>query len=127
MSGRADWEDWLADAFPGFLLPSAMHRAIAPEVAARFLARLGRPDHLRVLQASALFSPPDAAEALRAFVHERVPRLVEALPSQTEVYPRRWEEGFQGRLDVRATLAERLAGNPNTFVTRARRRSYDLP
>lgn len=127
MTSPGDWEAWLADEFPGFLLPSSMHRAIAPEVAARFLARLGRPDHLRVLQGSAVFSPPESAAELRSFVHELVPRLVEALPSQTEVYARRWEEGFQGRLDVRATLAERLAGNPNTFVTRARRRSYDLP
>ncbi|MCK6503540.1 hypothetical protein L6R53_09105 [Myxococcota bacterium] len=127
MTSRDDWEEWLADAFPGFLLPDSMHRAIPREVAARFLARLGRPDHLRVLQGSALFSPPDLAADLRTLVHELVPRLVEALPSQTEVYARRWEEGFQGRLDVRATLSERLAGNPGAFVTRARRRSYDLP
>lgn len=127
MIESGDWEGWLADAFPGFLLPSSMHKAIAPDVAARFLARLGRPDHLRVLQGAAAFSPPGVAEALRVFVHELVPRLVDALPSQTEVYARRWEEGFQGRLDVRATLAERLAGNPSTFVTRARRRNFDLP
>ena len=127
MIEAGDWEAWLADEFPGFLLPSSMHKAIAPEVAARFLARLGRPDHLRVLQGSAAFSPPESTAELRAFVHELVPRLVETLPSQTEVYARRWEEGFQGRLDVRATLAERLAGTPSTFVTRARRRSYDLP
>ena len=127
MTDDADWEGWLADEFPGFLLPSAMHQAIAPEVAERFLARLSRPDHLKVLQASAAFSAPESAEDLRVFVHDLVPRLVEALPSQTEVYARRWEEGFQGRLDVRATLAERLSGNPSTFVTRARRRSYDLP
>ena len=127
MTEPGDWEGWLAGEFPGFLLPSSMHKAIAPEVAARFLARLGRPDHLRVLQGAAAFSPPEVAEALRGFVHELVPRLVEALPSQTEVYARRWEEGFQGRLDVRATLAERLAGSPSTFVTRARRRNFDLP
>ncbi len=127
MIDAGDWEAWLADEFPGFLLPSSMHKAIPPEVAARFLARLGRPDHLRVLQAAAAFSPPGVAESLRVFVHEWVPRLVEALPSQTEVFARRWEEGFQGRLDVRATLAERLAGNPSTFVTRARRRNFDLP
>lgn len=127
MSEAADWEVWLGRNFPGFLLPSSLHRAIPSEVAARFLARLGRPDHLRVLQAAAAFSPPEAAESLRALVHELVPRLVEALPSQTEVYARRWREGFQGRLDVRATLAERLAGSQGTFVTRARRRSYDLP
>jgi hypothetical protein len=104
-----------------------MHQAIPPAVAARFLARLGRPDHLRVLQACAVFSPPEAAASLRTFVHVSVPRLVEALPSQTEVYARRWQEGFQGRLDVRATLVERLAGKSATFVTRARRRCYDLP
>jgi hypothetical protein len=127
MTERGGWEAWLEEQFPGFLLPNAMHKAIPADVAAQFLARLGRPDHLRVLQATAAFSPPEWADDLKRFVHELVPRLVEALPSQTEVYARRWEEGFQGRLDVRATLAERLAGNPTTFVTRARRRSYDLP
>lgn len=127
MTEPGDWEAWLADEFPGFLLPSSIHKAIAPEVAARFLARLGRPDHLRVLQGAAAFSPPEVAESLRALVHELVPRLVAALPSQTEVYERRWQEGYQGRLDVRATLAERLSGNPSTFVTRARRRNFDLP
>lgn len=127
MTDAGDWEAWLADEFPGFLLPSSMHSAIAPEVAARFLARLGRPDHLRVLQASAAFSPPESCAELQTFVHVLVPRLIEALPSQTEVYSRRWEDGFHGRLDVRATIAERLAGSPTTYVTRARRRNYDLP
>lgn len=127
MNRTCDWEEWLADEFPGFLLPDSMHKATPPEVAARFLARVGRPDHLRILQASAAFSPPESAAELQAFVHVLVPRLVEALPSRTEVYARRWEEGFQGRLDVRATLGERLAGGASAFVTRARRRSYDLP
>ena len=127
MTERVEWEDWLAAQFPGVLLPSAMHRAIAPDVASRFLARLGRADHLRVLQAAAAFSPPAAAARLRALVHDHVPRLLDALPSLTEVYARRWHEGFHGRLDVRATLAERLTGNVSTFVTRSRRRSYALP
>ncbi len=121
------WEGWLAEQFPGFLLPDSVHRAIAPEVAARFFARLGRPDHLRVLQASALVSPSGFAAELRRFVHEEVPRLLQVLPTRTEVFPRRWEGGFQGRLDVRATLAAQLVGGPGTFVTRARRRSDDLP
>jgi len=80
-----------------------------------------------VLQASAAFSPPETSAELHAFVHELVPRLVEALPSQTEVYSRTWRDGFHGRLDVRATIAEQLAGNGSTFVTRSRRRNYDLP
>lgn len=127
MAEMDDWETWLTGEFPGFLLPASMHQAIAPEVAAQFLARLGRPDQLRVLQATALFSPPEAAEGLREFVHRLAPALAEALPSQTEVYPRRWQEGFHGRLDVQATLAERLTGNPSTFITSSRRRTYDLP
>lgn len=127
MTERADWEVWLGEQFPGFLLPASMHKAVAPAVAARFLARLGRPDHLRVLQAAALLSPPPCAEAVRALVLEQVPRLLDALPSRTEAHIRRWEGGYHGRLDVRATLAERLAGSPSTFVTRARRKSYDLP
>lgn len=121
------WEGWLAGQFPGFLRPDSMHRAIAPEIAARFLARLGRPDHLRVLQASALVAPAGFAAELRRFVHDEVPRLLQVLPTRTEVFPRRWEGGFQGRLDVRATLAAQLVGGPGTFITRARRRSDDLP
>ena len=49
MAEMDDWETWLTGEFPGFLLPASMHQAIAPEVAAQFLARLGRPDQLRVL------------------------------------------------------------------------------
>lgn len=127
MTEGDDWEVWLGEQFPGFLLPASMHKAVPPAVAARFLARLGRPDHLRVLQAAALFSPPADAEALRALVLELMPRLLDVLPSRTEVHTRRWEDGYQGRLDVRATLAERLAGSPSAFVTRTRRRSHDLP
>lgn len=127
MAETADWEVWLGEQFPGFLLPASMHQAVQPEVAARFLARLGRPDHLRVLQAAALLSPPAEAESLRALVLEHTPRLLDALPSRTEVHTRRWQDGYQGRLDARATLAERLAGSPSAFVTRARRRSHDLP
>ncbi len=127
MNEVADWEAWLAGEFPGFLLPDSMHRSIAPDVAARFLTRLSGPGRLRLLQGTALFAPPEIANNLNAFIHREVPALLEALPSCTAVYARRWEGGFHGRLDVRATLAERLAGTPGTFVTRARQRNFDLP
>jgi hypothetical protein len=120
------WANWLDERFPGYLFPASMHRAVDPEVARRFLTRLtGRADHLRLLEASAFFG--GRVQELRHFTDRLLPEFIDRMPSFTQVHRRRWEGGFQGRLDVRATLAERLSGRMTTYVTRARRRSFDLP
>lgn len=122
------WEGWLQERFPGFLLPKSMRRSVSEEEARRFLARLsGRPDHLELLQLSALFSTPERLDHLERFARRQLPDLVRRLPSTTEVQRRVWEGGFQGRLDVRATLIEHMAGQRTRFVTRARRRHFELP
>lgn len=120
------WEAELAERFPGFLLPSSAQRAITPEVAARFLARVsGRPDALAVLRRVSLFSARLAA--LRRFALASLPALVRTLPSRSEVQRREWEGGFHGRLDLPATLALHRAGQETRFVTRSRVRCFDLP
>ena len=47
------WEAFLAEHFPGYLLPEALVRAMSEEVAAHFLARIGKdPEHLALLRAA---------------------------------------------------------------------------
>ncbi len=123
------WEAWLEDRFPGFLLPSSAHKAVSADEATRFLRRMmnGRPDQLRLLRVASLFASPERAEALERFTTRLLPDLVRRLPSTTRVERRVWQGGFQGRLDVRATLLEHMAGQRTTFITRARKRSFDLP
>lgn len=123
------WESWLESRFPGFLLPSSAHRAVSTAEASRFLRRMLKapPDQVRLLKTASLFATPRHAQALDRFATKLLPDLVRRLPSTTLVERRVWEGGFQGRLDVRATLVEHMAGQRTTFVTRARRRSFDLP
>jgi len=40
---QADWEDFLKDHFPGFLLPKSEHHRVTPDVARAFLEALGLP------------------------------------------------------------------------------------
>lgn len=122
----SDWGPWLEARFPAYLYPAADVRAVPVEVVRGFLARLGgRRDHLELLTGAALVA--GGADALREFAWRSLPDLIRCLPSQTEVVRRRWEGGFHGRLDVRGTLAERLAGHRTRFVTRARERHFELP
>lgn len=96
------------------------------ELAERFLERLtGRPRELTLLRTVSLFTAHSGS--LADFVSREPPDLIRVLPSRSVVQRRTWEGGYQGRLDVPATLAYRLAGDPVHFVTRARRRTFELP
>ncbi|MBN8227993.1 hypothetical protein JYK02_10785 [Corallococcus macrosporus] len=120
------WEEFLRGHFPGYLLPESQRQRIDAADAARFLERLtGRPQQLRLLLTASLLAAN--MDALRELALEQLPQLIRTLTARTEVHPRLWEGGYQGRLDVRATLARHLAGEPTRFVTRARRRRFDLP
>ncbi|NOJ98761.1 hypothetical protein HMI51_38340 [Corallococcus coralloides] len=120
------WEEFLRGHFPGYLLPESQRQRIDAADAARFLERLtGRPQQLRLLLATSVLAAN--MDALRELALEQLPQLIRTLTARAEVHPRLWEGGYQGRLDVRATLARHLAGEPTRFVTRARRRRFDLP
>lgn len=120
------WEELLATVFPGWLLPHSCRRAISPDAAARFLARLtGRSDHLRLLQSTALLSAE--REAIARLVHHELPALVRCLPARARVVQRTWEGAFHGRLDLAATARHHAAGHATRFVTRSRRRDLALP
>lgn len=120
------WESFLAEHFPGYLLPSSAAHTLSEEAAARFLERLtGRPGQLALLRAASTLAP--RMDAVVAFATIHLPELIRRLPSRTETKLREWEGGFQGRLDVRGTLAHHLAGRTTRFVTRARERRFDLP
>jgi hypothetical protein len=120
------WEDFVRAHFPGYLLPESAPHALSVEEATLFLERLtGRPHELALLRAVSTISP--RMDALRAFAFRVLPELVRALPSLTEITQREWEGGFQGRLELRPTLAYWAAGQRTRFVTRARERSFALP
>src|SRR4051794_41114596 len=110
----ASWQRFIAESFPGYLLPASARQALSAEEAARFLERItGQPDQLGLLRAATTLSPhlPMLEElALRA-----LPELARSLPSRTEVHTREWEGGFHGRLDVGATLAHHLSGRRTRF------------
>lgn len=122
--GEPPWRAFLDQNFPGYLMPAAMRRAIDPQIAARFLSRLGEPGHLDLLLRSSLIA--GRAGALEPFCRQ-LADLARALPSQTHVERRVSEGGFHGRLAIRETMAYRLAGLPTRYVTTARKRTFDLP
>ncbi|MBM7112459.1 hypothetical protein [Archangium primigenium] len=120
------WEEFLREHFPGYLLPHSHRARIGVDEATRFLERLtGEPRALSRLLGTSLLA--GHLEELRRFALDSLPRLVRELTGRTEVYPKTWEGGFQGRLDVRGTLLRHLAGEETRFITRARRRRFDLP
>lgn len=126
MSGSAPWDDYLREHFPGYLLPEAKRVELSASEAECFLERLtGRQQELDLLRAVSTLSPH--VDGLRHYVLRELPELIRVLPSRTDVLRREWEGGFQGRLDVRGTLAHALAGRPTRFVTRSRQRNFALP
>lgn len=126
MTAAPPWDRFLEEHFPGYLLPESAAHTLSEEAAARFLERIsGRPDQLGLLRAASTLAP--RIPMLRAFALHELPDLVRRLPARTETKLREWEGGFQGRLDVRATLAHHVAGQRTRFVTRARDRRFDLP
>jgi hypothetical protein len=120
------WRTFLDGQFPGYLLPESAVNALTVEQAAKFLAALsGRPNQLDVVRASATLAPH--AEALERFVLKELAELVRVLPSRTETETRTWTGGFVGRLDVARTSVLHSQGARTSFVTRTRRRRFDLP
>jgi hypothetical protein len=126
MSDSPVWQRFIAENFPGYLLPESGAHALSADEAARFLERItGQPDQLALLRAASALSPRLAM--LEEFALRALPELVRSLPSRTEVHRQEWEGGFHGRLDIPATLSHRRAGRVTRFVTRARHRQFDLP
>ncbi|HEX8703062.1 MAG TPA: hypothetical protein VF815_29765 [Myxococcaceae bacterium] len=126
MSETAPWEAFLLEHFPGYLLPEAQQTRIDAADAARFLERLtGRPQQLRLLLGTSILAAHMGE--LREFALELLPQLVRVLTARAEVHPKVWQGGYQGRLDVQATLTRHLSGETTRFVTRARKRRFDLP
>jgi hypothetical protein len=119
------WQEYLGQVFPGYLLPAAMRHAIDADVARRFLSRLDpRPDFLDLLLRSSLIA--GYGDHLRTFCNA-LADLVRVLPSRTHVERRIQDGGFHGRLAIAETMMQRAAGAPTRFVTRTRRRAFDLP
>jgi len=120
------WESYLEQQFPGFLLPHTERCRLTREAAQTFLERLGLgADRLPLLRGMSLLAAHDGV--LHDFATYWLPELVRTLPSRTHVEQRTWRSGFHGRLDIPATDRLHLAGDRSAFVTRARRREFDLP
>ena len=119
------WQEYLGQVFPGYLLPAVMRHAIDVHTAQRFLNRLDpRPDLLDLLLRSSLIA--GYGDHLRSFC-DALAELVRVLPSRTHVERRIQDGGSHGRLAITETMRQRLAGAPTRFVTRTRRRAFDLP
>lgn len=120
------WQAYLDEQFPGFLLPHTERSRLTRAAAECFLERLGLgAAQLPLLRAMSLLAAHDGE--LHSFATEWLPELIRALPSRADVEQRTWRGGFHGRLDIPATLQLHAGGDPSAFVTRARRRQFDLP
>jgi hypothetical protein len=120
------WEAFLAEHFPGYLLPEACRRALPEDAAARFLARLGGgPRQLFLLRAAGVVAAQ--AAAIRAFALDLLPALAHHLPARAERERRVGHGELRGRLDVAATIQRQLAGRPLDLVGRAPRLQRGRP
>lgn len=120
------WQAYLDEQFPGFLLPHTERSRLTRAAAECFLERLGLgATQLPLLRTMSLIAAHDAE--LHSFATYWLPELVRTLPSRARVEQRTWRGGFHGRLDIPATLQLHTGGDPSAFVTRARRRQFDLP
>lgn len=126
MPDVAPWEAFLAEHFPGYLLPSAARRALSPEEAARFLEKVsGDPRALFVLRATSALAAH--AHAIDAFARVELPRLARFLPARAGIELRAAEGRLEGKLAPQATARLRLEGRPTAFAGLTRRRRVDLP
>jgi hypothetical protein len=126
MSEPAAWEVFLAESFPGYLLPESSARALSEEAAACFLARLGAPEgQLFVLRAASVISAH--LDELRELALSRLPALARDLPPRTVATRQVSEGAVRGRLDVPATLQRRSEGRLTELVSRALDRRLDRP
>jgi len=122
----ATWQAYLDEQFPGFLLPHTERSRLVRAAAECFLERLGLgASQLPLLRAMSPLAAHD--DALVSFATNWLPELIRALPSRAHVEQRTWRGGFHGRLDIPATVQLHTGGDPSAFVTRARRRQFDLP
>ncbi len=120
MIAEPPWEAFLAEHFPGYLLPDTYRRALPDDVAARFLARIGGgPRQLFLLKAASVVAA--RSEAVRELALTRLPDLLQRLPRRTEPERRAHHGELHGRLDAPATLQRRLTGRRTELVARAPR------
>jgi len=120
------WQAYLEKQFPAFLLRCTERRRLDQAAAEAFLERLELGgDNLRLLRGLSLFAAHE--RELSEFATYWLPDLLRALPSGARVEQRTWRGGYQGRLDLPATMQLRAGGDTSAFVTRARRRRFDLP
>src|SRR5262249_21376721 len=120
------WEAFLAEHFPGYLLPDACRRALPENVAASFLERIsGNPRHLFLLRAASVLSARAGTIQELALTH--LPDLARRAPRRMEADRRPRVGELRGLLDAPATLQRRMTGRLNEIVSRARRPPRLLP
>jgi hypothetical protein len=126
VSDAPPWEAFLAEHFPGYLLPAAARRALSAEEAARFLERVsGAKRSLFVLRATSALAAH--ADEIDAFARSELPRLARFLPARGSVELRATEGRLEGKLAPQVTARLRLEGRPTAFAALTRRRGIDLP
>lgn len=123
-SSPAEWEAYLDNMFPAYLLSTSLRQAIDVESARRFLRGLGVDADIEDLANAALIA--GHVRDLQRFVRE-LAEWVRVLPSRTLPRRRVWDGGYHGRLSIAETMSYRLAGMPTRFVTVSRERSFDVP
>ena len=128
MSAPAAWEDFVIEHFPAYLLPQAYRRALPAEAAARFLERLAeRPGSRALFQLRAVSVLAARAADIRAFALDELPLLLASLPPRAQADARLATGAIEGRLDVPATLKQRLEGRPGHAVLRSPRIHFNRP
>jgi hypothetical protein len=126
MSAPADWEAYFAEQFPAYLLPQGRRRPLSAEAVARFLERLHEtPRALFLLRTSSFLAA--CANEIRGFVLDELPLLIPSLPPRAQTDARLVTGPIEGRLDIPATLKQRLEGRPGLAVIRAPRIRVDRP
>jgi hypothetical protein len=126
MMATGTWQAYLDEQFPGFLLPNTERCRLTRDAAEAFLECLGLgASNLSLLRGMSLLAAHE--DKLREFATYWLPELIRTLPCRAQVEQRTWRGGFHGRLDIPATLHLHLSGDRSSFVTRARRRQFDLP
>jgi hypothetical protein len=126
MRPAGPWEAFVAEHFPAYLLPNAARRALSVEAAARFLERTtGDRGRLFLLRAASAIAARESE--LCELAQEELPRIARALPPRIEAPLRLWEGPARGRIDVPATVKQRLLGRALHTATRAPERRLDRP
>jgi hypothetical protein len=126
MSVAAPWEVFLADHFPGYLLPEAYRRALPEDVAAHFLERIGgSPRQLSLVRSASVIAA--RCDDIGELALTQLPDLARRLPRRTEVERRARHGELRGRLDAAVTMQRRMTGRLTEIVARAPRAQSPLP